>query len=180
LRGRRTLFPEMNLAIDDQHPASPFDPEIFGWPRIRRSPKSVSRTGTADKPQRARFRHARAGLKLQGASELLTQHRQEGAEAADDRRERRAKTGSGWDRVMGSAIQRAAKSGRRRWHHRLASNMCEADHASADFRRDARCGVRGALRVVPSVAASALTAATAAAARLAARRDSGPRSRPYT
>jgi adenylate cyclase len=29
LRGRRPLFPKMNLAIDDQHPAYPFDPKIF-------------------------------------------------------------------------------------------------------------------------------------------------------
>jgi hypothetical protein len=35
LRGRRTLFPEMNLAIDDQHLAYPFDPKVFSCPRIR-------------------------------------------------------------------------------------------------------------------------------------------------
>jgi len=35
LRGRRTLFPEMNLAIDDQHLAYPSDPKIFSCPRIR-------------------------------------------------------------------------------------------------------------------------------------------------
>jgi hypothetical protein len=29
LRGRRTLFPEMNLAIDDQHRAYPFEPKVF-------------------------------------------------------------------------------------------------------------------------------------------------------
>jgi adenylate cyclase len=29
LRGRRPLFPKTNLAIDDQHPAYPFDPKIF-------------------------------------------------------------------------------------------------------------------------------------------------------
>ncbi len=35
LRGRRTFFPEMNLAIDDQHLAYPSDPKIFSCPRIR-------------------------------------------------------------------------------------------------------------------------------------------------
>src|SRR5713101_2627453 len=33
--GRRTVFPEMNLAIDDQHLAYPFDPGLFSYPRIR-------------------------------------------------------------------------------------------------------------------------------------------------
>jgi hypothetical protein len=33
--GRRTLFPEMNLAIDDQHPAYPFDPKILSCRKIR-------------------------------------------------------------------------------------------------------------------------------------------------
>jgi hypothetical protein len=31
-RGRRTLFPQMNLAIDDQHPAYPFEPKVFSCP----------------------------------------------------------------------------------------------------------------------------------------------------
>ena len=35
LRGRRPLFPEMNLAIDDQHPAYPSDAKIFRCHRIR-------------------------------------------------------------------------------------------------------------------------------------------------
>jgi hypothetical protein len=32
LRGRRTLFPEMNLAIDDQHLAYPFSSEDIQLP----------------------------------------------------------------------------------------------------------------------------------------------------
>jgi hypothetical protein len=34
-RGRHTLVPEMNLAIDDQHPVYPFGPTIFSYSKIR-------------------------------------------------------------------------------------------------------------------------------------------------
>src|SRR6202011_6077781 len=41
LRRWRALVPEMDLRVDDQHLAYPFDPKIFSRPRIRRSLKSV-------------------------------------------------------------------------------------------------------------------------------------------
>jgi hypothetical protein len=69
--GRRTLFPEMNLSIGDQHLAYPFDPKIFSCSRIRRSLKS------ADSPQsgfrKGRFRRALSGHLEHGAALFVGQ-----------------------------------------------------------------------------------------------------------
>jgi len=54
LRGGRALFPQVNLAIGDQHRAHPFDPKIFSRPRIRCSSESADSAQSGFRQSRLR------------------------------------------------------------------------------------------------------------------------------
>ena len=65
--GRRVLFPEMNLAIDDQHLAYPFDPTIFA--RLEYAHCQKIRLDSAEPVPRTASRRAYAAAGITTARE---------------------------------------------------------------------------------------------------------------